>query len=46
MGALEGEGNKQRKEFEGEKTETEYRLGQAGHYFWRQESPTREVVGE
>lgn len=30
MGALEDEGNKQRKEFEGEKIETEYRLGQAG----------------
>lgn len=46
MGALEGPGNKQRKEFEGEKTEREYRLGQAEYYFWRKKRPIREVVGE
>lgn len=38
MGALEGLGNKQRKEFEGEKIEREYRLGQAEHYLEAKET--------
>lgn len=46
MGALEGPGNKQRKEFEGEKTEREYRLGQAEYYFWRKKKETYSRGGQ